>query len=762
MAQVRQLLAASRLLTLTGPGGVGKTRLALEVASVLLDDFGDGVWWVNLAPLGDGGLVAHTVALVLGLPGDPRRSMAATLGNHLWNKDLLLVLDNCEHLVAECAELAGQLLPHAPRLRIMATSREPLGIDGEVVWSVLPLSLPALEGAPTPQSVVESEAGQLFLERARAAQPDFLLTDAVSRAIAQVCRRLDGIPLAIELAAARVRVLSVPQIAAHLDDLFWLLSEGSRTALPRHRTIEAAIEWSYDLLSPREKKLFERLAVFVAGFSLEAAEAVTGEPAGPEAILPADVLDLLSRLVLKSLVFVQKGQQIRYRMLEMIRQFAWQRLSASGELDRVRQRLLVYCLALAERAESKLMGEDQGTWLRSLEIEHDNLRAALIWSQENGTGEAGLRLAAALAAFWTRVGYLSEGSGWLQQALAACREVGPARVQALYQAGRLAQQRGDYGQCLAFARQSLALSRHLEDKRGMARALGLMGWTAHARGDRDGAGPLLEEGLALARESGDERTIARTLLFLADLRLRQGAHEQAATLFRRSLERYQGMGDLWGMAWALSGLGGVARLKGDHQRAVAHHQLSLALYKDLDSKPEIPYPLEALALSLADQGRFRQAVHFWGAASALRDAVHSQLPPSYEADYAPTLDKVRAALGKEAFATAWAEGRVMTLAEALDLAAEVASVAERPFSTASPIGAESPSGTLPWPGAHDLTPRELEVLRLVASGLTDAQIAAKLVISARTVGKHVQSIYSKLHLHSRSGATRWAIEHRLG
>jgi DNA-binding CsgD family transcriptional regulator/tetratricopeptide (TPR) repeat protein len=464
--------------------------------------------------------------------------------------------------------------------------------------------------------------------------------------------------------------------------------------------------------------------------------------------------------VTKSLVVMIEGPTTRYRMLETLRRYAWERLLAAGELERMCQRHLTYYLELAQRAESKLMAEDQMEWLKLLELEHDNLRAALAWSQESEARESGLRLATALAGFWLRVGYLGEGIGWLERALAACREVRPVRISALYQAGRLAQHRGDYEQALVFARQSLALSRHLGDRRGMARALGLMGWVMHWQGDRDAAGPLLEESLALARASDDERTIARTLLFLGDLRLRQGVHERATALLQESLLLYQRLGDGWSIAWALCALGQAARLQGDYERAVAHLQLSLSLYQDLGSKPEIPYPLDALALTAADQGHAERAACLWGAASAVRDSIHALLPPSYEADWAPTVEKVRTMLGEEAFAAAWAEGRALTLEQALSFAMSVPVTV--PASSAIPsTGAGAPPQ--PHAGSHEygLTPREVEVLRLVACGLTDAQVAEKLVISPRTVGKHLQSIYSKLYLHSRSAATRWAIEHHL-
>jgi predicted ATPase/DNA-binding NarL/FixJ family response regulator len=775
VAEVQRLLVTARLLTLTGPAGVGKTRLALEVAFAALEHFQDGVWWVGLAPLCDASLVAHEVAMALRLPENPQRALLDTLGEALEDKDLLLVLDNCEHLVAACAELAEQLLHTCPHLHVLATSREALGVGGETVWRVPPLPLPCLDDPLTEEGLEGVGASQLFLQRARTIRPDLPITAENAAAIGKICCRLDGLPLAIELAAARVQVLSLPQIAARLDDRFRLLTAGSRTADLHQLTLKAAIDWSYDLLTPSEQKLFERLAVFAGGFSLEAAEAVTAdEPDGGEqaltdrerpvsTMLPGnagleardipvrDVLDLLSQLVLKSLVEVQGMGQPRYQMLETIRQYASERLLASGDLDRICQRHLIYYLELALRAEAGLIGEDQSEWLALLRAELDNLRTALTWSQDSEARESGLHLAAALAAFWLRVGYLREGSGWLERALLATQETGFVRAKAMMQAGRLAQQQGNYDQALAWGQQSLALSRSLGEQHAIARALGLIGWVTHWLGDRDRAASLLEEALARARESGDERTIARTLLYLGDLFSRQGAHEPAAALLQEGLHLYQQTGDSWSMAWALRGLGEVARLRGEYKRAVAHLQMSLSLYDGLSSRPQIPYPLEALALTAADQGQFRRAAQLWGAASALRDSIHTPLPPSYRADAAPHLAEMQIALGETDFATALAEGRELTLEQALALAAAEPSRA--------PAAPSPPSRHLPQ--THGLTPREVEVLRLVAEGLSDAQIAEKLVISPRTVGKHVQSIYSKLYLSSRSAATRWAIEHNL-
>ncbi len=760
LATVGLMVSKTRLLTLTGPGGVGKTRVAQETATAVIDQFGAGGYWVDLASLSDPALVAHAVRLALGLPDNPTRSQAAVLVEHLQDKEMLLVLDGCEHLVTACAQLAEQLLSSCPHLHILVTSREPLGLPGETAWPVPPLSVPCLEENLTLESVTASDAGQLFIERARAVMPTLSLTEPAITAIARVSCRLEGIPLAIELAAARAQVLSLPQIAAHVDDRFRLLTGGSRTAPARHQTMRAAIEWSYDLLTPGEQVAFKRLAV-LTGFRLAAAEAVVADPSGPAAILPADVLDLLSHLVSKSLVFMRGEGQRRFHMLETIRQFAWERLRASGELERVRHRHLAHYLELAEEAEAKLLDADQSDWLRLLEAEHDNLRAALAWSQESEARESGLRLASALAVFWLRAGTLSEGMVWLSRTLAGCRQGGPARMDALYGAGRLAQQAGDYPQARAFARQSLAVSRRLKDLPGTARALGLLGWIAHWQGERGRAGSVLEASLALARDSGDERTMARALLWLGDLLLRQGAQERAAALLEESLALFQHLGDGWNMAWAFLALGQVARLRGDFERAAAYCQLGLSFYQKLDSKAEIPYSLEALALVAAAQDQFERAASLWGAASAMRDATHAQLPPSFEADDRPYVEKVRAALGKKAFATHWAEGRVLTLDETLALAGEPASSAELDLPAMTPASSSPRPDGRSRHREYGLTPRELEVVCLVAAGLTDAQVAERLVISPRTVGKHLQSIYDKLDLHSRSAATRWAIEHHL-
>jgi predicted ATPase/DNA-binding CsgD family transcriptional regulator/predicted Ser/Thr protein kinase len=749
LSQVKARLAEARLVTLTGPGGIGKTRLSLQVAQEVLPAYANGVWLVELAPLSEPQLVVQEVLLALGLREEPTRSKLATLSEYLQTKNLLLVLDNCEHLLMACAELVEQLLRVCPRLSILATSREVLGIGGETVWQVPPLSLPDLHQPLVLENLTRTEAGQLFIERAQAVRSDFQLTATTAEAIAQVCHRLDGIPLAIELAAARVKLLTVSQIATRLDDCFRLLTGGSRTVLPRHRTLQATIDWSYDLLTEPEQRLFRWLAVFAGGFSLEVTEAVVSDSARLDAFLPNNVLELLSHLVDKSLVIVTQDGEARYWMLEIIRQYARERLLASGELDQIRWRHLAYYLQLAEDAELKLRSAEQLIWLNRLEIEHDNLRAALAWSLESEATKEGLRLAGALSVFWDRRGYLSEGSQWLERVIANTHQNDLILAKALIRAGHLAWQQSNHEQALTLVEQSLALCRQYDDKKGTARSLYELGVIAHWQGDRGRGGSLLEESLSLFREIKDELNIIEVLLFLADIRLRQGDNEQAVALWQESLTLSQKLGDNFGISFALSGLGEVARRQGDYKQAVIHFQQALTLTGEQKSKVQITFTLEALGITIAEQGQSEWAARLWGAAEALRETVRAPLPSSYHPEYAPYLKVARTALGEEVFTAVWAEGRALTLEQTIALAMSVPVVATP--------GPTTPTETPPF----GLTARELEVLRLVAAGLTDAQVAEKLIISPRTVSKHLQAIYGKLHLSSRSAATRFAIEHNL-
>src|SRR5829696_2809070 len=445
LAEVKRLLENNRLLTLTGSGGCGKTRLALAVASELVEAFEDGVWLVDLAPLADPALVPQAVASTLGVREQSGRILTEILYAYLRSKKVLLVLDNCEHLIEACAKLSEVLLRSCPQLRVLATSREALGITGEVTWLVPSLTLPDLRHLPAFESLPRYESARLFLERTAAVKPTFVLTEQNAGAVAQICYRLDGIPLAIELAAARTKVLSVEQVADRLDDTFKLLSAGGRTAVPRQRTLHATMDWSHELLPEEERTLFRRLSVFAGGFTLEAVESVC---AG-EDLTRDEVLELLSHLVDKSLVMVrEESGEARYRLLETVRQYGWEKLSESGEEEQVRERHAGHYLTLAEEAEPELKGEGQVAWLKRFEREHDNLRAAMRWLLDRGESEKAVRLGWALWLFWWIRGHFAEGRRSMERALTTGGSAAmppSARAKALFVAGTMACGQGDNG-----------------------------------------------------------------------------------------------------------------------------------------------------------------------------------------------------------------------------------------------------------------------------------------------------------------------------
>jgi predicted ATPase len=559
--------SGTRLLTLIGPGGVGKTRVALEVAHRLLDQpFGyrDGVWLVELAALSESTLVAHTVATTLGLRETPGTSLLISLTDYLAAKRLLVVLDNCEHLIEACAELATAVLRVCPNVHILATGRESLGIVEETVYRVPSLACPDPNQLPAVDVLPSYSAVALLLQRAQAKRADVVLTAHNARAIAQICARLDGMPLAIELAAARLSAMTVEQVAARLDDCFTLLTGGSRTAMPRQRTLRATLDWSYDLLNRQEQVLLRRLSVFMGGWTLDAAEAICADagwdsPAGrvgeevsregdlfdPSVQLTGDaVLDVIAGLVDKSLVLLEVSRlgdevmptgEARYRLLETVRQYGQEKLDAAVETTRVRDRHLAWYLALAEEGAAGIKGQEQVTWLQRLELEHDNLRTALAWSVQSATRhtteskghpferepEAGLRLAGALWWFWVQRGHLSEGLRWLEEALAAAGSaVTVARVRALIGAGYLTMVRngqGDHPRARAMFEESLGLSRALGDRAGSAQAQFYLAMAAQRRSDRVEARRLYEASLALFREQQDRWFIARTLCRLGTL-----------------------------------------------------------------------------------------------------------------------------------------------------------------------------------------------------------------------------------------------------
>jgi predicted ATPase len=493
--EVRRLLARTRLLTLIGAGGCGKTRLALRAAADGSDAYADGIWLVELAGLTDPALVAQALAQAVGVREVPGRDLTDTLVDHLRERTSLLILDNCEHVVDAAAHVADAVLRVCPRVRIMATSREPLRSTGETTWRVPSLSVPLANAATAAdlETVLQFESVQLFIDRAQAALPDFELTSANAAALREICRRLDGIPLAIELAAARVRAFAVEQIAARLDDRFGLLTTGPRTAMPRQQTLRAAVDWSYALLSEPERALLRRLSVFAGGWKFEAAEAV----AAGDGLQPYAVLDLLAQLVDKSLVLAepQRGA-VRYRLLETIRQYARERLDEAGEAGCTCDRHLAYFLDLAEQAEPKLRGPEARTVMDRLEEEHDNLRLAIDWALQTG-GDAALRLSGALAWFWWGRDHHSEGCRWLARALTTTQVRSAARMKALNGAGWLAHHQRDLDKARMLLAESLAIARELDDGWTVAWTLHCLGRVAYFDNDPQTARSLGEQSLAI-------------------------------------------------------------------------------------------------------------------------------------------------------------------------------------------------------------------------------------------------------------------------
>ena len=601
IVEAKRTLAETHLLTLTGPGGSGKTRLSLEIAASLLDEYPDGVWLVELAPQSDPALVPQVLGTTLGVREEVGgRPLVTTLVDHLRQKRALLLFDNCEHLIDACARLADALLRDCPEVKILSTSREGLGLTGEVTFRVPPLSLPASGPLPPLERLTEYEAIRLFVERAGAVTPDFTLTDTTAPAVVQICQRLDGIPLALELAAARVRTLSVQQITAHLDERFRLLTGGSRTALPRHQTLRGLIDWSYGLLSEAERGLLRRVSVFVGGWTLEAATAVC---AG-DGVDRYDVVDLLGRLVDKSLCLTDgQGSDPRYRLLETIRQYGVEKLTDTPEGQAVRDRHRDFYLGFAEDAEPRLKGPEQVSWLKRLEMDHDNLRAALRWSLDRDDREPALRLGSALSLFWDTHGYVREGREWLDELLARARELPTSAVtpvsrralaKVLDAAAYTRARWSEFAKVIGFQAEALAVWRELGDKPGIAEALGRLGETTCNLGDRTHGKALVEESLALFRELSDTRGIAYALNNLADMVSADGDLASARSLFEESVPLFEAIEDRRGLAHALDNLGGLLTAQGDYGTAESLYSKSLRLAEELGDQHAVATALRSL------------------------------------------------------------------------------------------------------------------------------------------------------------------------
>lgn len=748
-----------RLVTLTGTGGVGKTRLSLQVATELLHAFPNGVWLVELAALADPVLVVQTVAVALGLREDMGRPMLDILIDHLRAKTALLFLDNCEHLAEACAQLTKMLLQQCPDLRILVSSREALGVPGERVYRVPSLSFP-LSHAPVSdlQSLLQYESTRLFIERAATALPSFTVTKDNALAIAQICYRLDGIPLAIELAAARIQMLRVEQIATRLDDRFRLLTGGNRTALPRHQTLCALIDWSYDLLSEPERALLRRLSVFAGGWTLEAAEAVCQDEGGKikdgksPSLQPSPMFDLLTQLVNKSIVLVERvqGEEAHYRLLETIRQYGHKKLEEAGEANRIRHHHLDYFLNLAEQAELELIGPRQVTWLGRLDEELDNIRVALGWSLERNV-QAGLRLAGALMGYWEAHSPLQEGVDWLLQLLnqpgASVRN--QVRAKALMGLSYLKSWQNEFAQAHSLAEEGLALYQELGDPHGVAFALDRLGRILCLQDGHEAGRPLgleslalyrtlgdplglaevlgslgrlldnqdyararayLEESLAICRELGHvkgvsdrlrelgllalrhadyasarswlteslelQRTlggpgIAMVIDTLGELALKEGEYEQARAYLEESVSLNRESGQTYTSLWSLARLGYVALRQGDLTRAYTLFMECQRRFKEVGWKIGVVYALEGLASLAVVQDRPERAVCLFAWADAMRQTIGNRRPPVEQADVDRDFAIIRAQLDEAVITAAQAEGRAMTLEQAIAYALEM-------------------------------------------------------------------------------------------
>jgi predicted ATPase/class 3 adenylate cyclase/Tfp pilus assembly protein PilF len=710
VAQVRDLLRGeeTRLLTLTGPGGTGKTRVALQAAADLLEEFPDGAFFVSLAALGDPDRFISAVAETLGVKETGEQPLKETLKDYLGERRMLLVLDNFEQ-VLEAAPAVTELLSAAPYLKVLATSRTPLGLYGEHEFPVPPLTTPDLRHPPPLEHLTQYEAVGLFVERARAVKPDFSVTNESAPAVAEICVRLDGLPLAIELAAARIKMLPPNVMLRRLGSRLKLLTGGARDLPERQRTLRGAIEWSHALLDEGERVLFSRLAVFSGGRTLEAIDAICDA----EGDLPVGSFEGVSSLLDKSLLRQEEGPQEepRFVMLETIHEYAREKLEGSGEAEQIKRVHAEYFLAVAEEAEPRLRGAAQLEWRERLEAEHDNLRAALSWSLGGRDADLGLRLAGMLSWFWIVGGHLSEGRRWLEEALMKGREAPPrARAKALWGLGYLASLQGDQERGRSSLGEALALYRELEDKKGIANSLCDLGWIEMFRGAHERAKALLEEGLAVARESGDQWTIGFALNRRALSAHEEGDLKEANALWEEALRLYRKLGDterlrsvLTNMAYAECVLGnheraqalagealalnremsdtlgeaigllvlGIAKMQGGElERAGALLEESLALHRELGLNRDVAECLEAMAEVAGGLGEERRAARLWGAAGALREATDNPWLLFERKLHEPYLAAARSRMEEAEWGEGWEEGRAMILDEAISYALE--------------------------------------------------------------------------------------------
>ena len=832
--------AEVRLLTLCGTGGVGKTRLGLQVAKTLLADFSDGICYVALAPISDPTLVIPTIASVLDLKETGIPSLLDEMKSFLQNKHFLLFLDNFEQVVTAAPPLMD-LLACCPELKLLVTSRTMLHVYGEYEFLVPPLSLPPLKHLSDSEVLEQYAAVALFVQRTQTVKPTFQLTASNARAVAEICICLDGLPLAIELAAARIKVLSPQALLSRLSHQLEMLTRGPQNVSERQQTMRNTITWSYDLLSASEQKLFRRLTIFVAGCTLEAVEALCTALDGEAEGVLDDVTSLLDNSLLQTVE--QDEEELRLHMLATVREYGSEVLTASEERQRTREAHAVYYLQFAEKGALGLQGPEDAQWLERLEREHENIRAAMQWSTEPGQVQEGkqrkeiaLRLGGALEWFWARRGHVQEGRTFLERALAGSEEAETMlRARALNAAGLLAFYQGDLAQTEVRCQESLTLFKGIGDMQGVAFALmwlsevvllrgdlaaarllseeflvhftalgkkGNIAWANNKvavvclyQGEYVRARTLLEESLAIEREQGNKwgiifalQLLALVLLYVqgnpatihdllqesfvvaselkdqentfhylslsAEAALSQGDTTLARTLAEELLTSAREVRINWAITEALFVLAKLEARQGNLPRARVLFEECFTLIKQGGEQFMIPSYMEGLAGVIARQGETVRAVLLWGAVEKLRETLGAPIPPVEQALYKQSVEAARIQLDEKHFVKAWAEGRTLTIEQVLAPQIPTA-LSSSAFAGQSPTPITKPSSP------NNLTAREVEVLRLVAQGLTDVLIAEQLIISPHTVNTHLKAIYSKIRVTSRSAATRYAIEHHL-
>lgn len=742
-AKVRRLLSQSRLVTVTGAGGCGKTRLALQVARSLQDVYPDGVWLAELAGVTDPDALWHVVGAAIGVLDMSKQGLRLTLHRFLRSRRLLLVLDNCEHIAAVCSGLVAELLPACPNLSVLATSRAPLRVPGEVLWRVSPMSVPEAGQAGLRQ-LHEYEAPRLLEERGRALLPDMHFAEKEAELVAELCRKLDGMPLAIELAAARLRVLSIDQVIKGLDDRFSLLTGGS-PLVERHQTLRGMIDLSFNLLSTDEQALWRRLSVFAGGFTLEAAEAVCGS----EPLSRKSVLDALAGLVDNSIITTEPGfGQLRYRLLESVRHYGSERLREAGEFEATTIRHRDWYWAFARHAEAQWAGPDQLELLNKAEADFDNLQAAfnaaLSQADEN---DAALEIAAGLQIFWSVRGrHLSEGRRWLATALGRRASTSGARAKALTWAGVLAYAQGDSKSGIPLLRAGVCLSREVGDPYLTAWATTRLARGLLYDGDFQSADPVSAEGIELARAVGDSALWSQALTFRAEVVWALGDYAQAGTLFEQSLAVPANPERDWHLSFSLIGLAMVAWRKGDTARALSLLVECVRIRRRLDNIGGLAIVLEVFGWIFAEMGQLTLAAQMLATTQAQYEEIDTQMPARYRPDHDRCVSRIRRGLPTKEFKDAWREGMLRERETAIELAL---------------VAADAATAQRPRSGPRLLSRREETVARLVAQGLTNRDIAQRLSVSERTAESHVEHIRNKLGFRSRSQIAAWVAEKSL-